>query len=152
MHQRRQERDPVSRRMLSKKIHKQARQELRCWRTLWSEHLLTKFRNTKFIQKVNIDPVKQQACPIESDLFADFLGDLFKSPNLPEVVDRSTLQNIDPFSLEELNRSLQHLSNLRAADEDGLVAEMLKHGSDLMKDELLKSYNFILRTGEIEVS
>ena len=58
---------------LSKQIYKIARKELRAWRTLWSEHLLQRFRNTKYLQKVMVDPIQSSACPIEVENLTEFL-------------------------------------------------------------------------------
>ena len=46
--QRKETRDRNGRRILSKRIHKQARRELREWKLKWTEHLLEKFENTKY--------------------------------------------------------------------------------------------------------
>ena len=78
IYQRRHCRDNLERRNLSKAISKVSRQELRRWRTLWADHLLQRFRNTKYLQKVNIDPIQNKACPIDDDSFADFLENYMK--------------------------------------------------------------------------
>ena len=101
---------------------------------------------------MNIDPATQHTCQIEFDIFTNFLEDFLKPSHPAEVIDRSTPQNIDSFPLKQANRSLQHPSNLRKAAKGSRAAEKRKHDSSLMEDELLKSYNFILRTGEIEAS
>ena len=77
--QRRAARENPERRQLSKAIAKQARKELRSWRTLWANHLLERLKNTKFLQKINVDPVKSVACPVDSSDFAVFLNNLFTS-------------------------------------------------------------------------
>ena len=63
IYQRRHSSDNSERKRLSKAIYKMSRQELRKWRTIWADHLLHKFRNTKHLQKINIDPIKSRACP-----------------------------------------------------------------------------------------
>ena len=65
--------DPVLRRKLSKRIAKQPRKELRSWRHLCASHLLGRFENTKFLEKIKVDMVISSACPVEPDDFADFL-------------------------------------------------------------------------------
>ena len=97
-----------------------------------------------------MDPVDRKACPIDDASFAHFLGDLFASPTLRDDVDVSDLRRIPLLSLEEDESSLKNLSNLRAADDDGLCAEMFKYGSLRLKKELLKSFNCILRLDEVE--
>ena len=44
------------------------------------------------------------------------------------------------------------MANLKAADEEGLCMEMFKYGSSRLKKELLKCFNSIFRTGEIDDS
>ena len=44
---------------LSKAVCEQARSELRCWRSLWANHLLARFSNLKYLQKVNSSLVKK---------------------------------------------------------------------------------------------
>lgn len=50
------------RKRLSKEILKQSRKELRKWRTIWAQHLLTRFKDTKRIHKINDEPVSQEKC------------------------------------------------------------------------------------------
>ena len=49
--QRKEARDIQRRRDLSKSILKQARRELRIWKSKWNEYLLQKFENRKYLQK-----------------------------------------------------------------------------------------------------
>ena len=75
--ERRNTRHLETRKILSKRISKLIRRELRIWRSKWTDHLLTTFSNLKFIKKINTAPVQNQACPIEGEQFADFLSTLF---------------------------------------------------------------------------
>ena len=81
IYQRRHCRINSQRKQLSKDILKLARQELRKWRTMWANYLLEKFRNTKYLQKVNIDPIHSTTCPIDDDDFADFFGAVICRPS-----------------------------------------------------------------------
>ena len=73
------------------------------------------------IYKINLDPVRAKACPVEKEDFESFLRNLFHSSNpLSTDIDRSVLLGIPPFSDEELDKALRELSNLRCADEIGL--------------------------------
>ena len=69
--ERRRCQDRHRRTQLSKGISKLSRRELRAWRLLWSEHLLRKFRNTKYLQKIMIGPVHGKAYPVEDADFAN---------------------------------------------------------------------------------
>ena len=48
--------------------------------------------------------------------------------------------DIPPFQFEELERVLKGMTNLRGADEDGVVVEMIKYASKSFKDTLLSFY------------
>ena len=69
IHERRICHDRHERQRLSKSINKQTRKELRAWRTLWADHLLEKFRRTKYLQKINIEPDIGKAYPIDEKDF-----------------------------------------------------------------------------------
>ena len=56
---RRYSREPIERCQLSKDINQFTRQELRKWRTMGSMYLLEKFEDTKQLQKIILDPVKE---------------------------------------------------------------------------------------------
>ena len=149
IYQRRHSRIHSERKRLSKDIFKFARQELRKWRTMWADRLLNKFRNTKHLQKINIDPIQSKACPIDDADFADFLENLFEPP--AEEIDREwnyALVTIPLFVMDDLKKALTQLSNLRCCDNDGITAEMIKYSSDAMKTEILKHFNKALHSGE----
>ena len=149
IYQRRHCRINLERKRLSKAIFKLARQELRTWRTMWADCLLTKFRNTKHLQKINIDPIQSQACPIDDADFAEFLEQLFEAP--PEDIERAwnyPLVSIPLFVMGDLDKALSQLSNLRCCDEDGITAEMIKYNSDGMKAAILTNFNSALHSGE----
>ena len=140
IYQRRHCRVNLERKKLSKAIFKLARQELRVWRTMWADHLLHKFRNTKHLQKVNIDPIQSRACPIDDADFADFLENLFERP-LGEV-DRAwdySLMDIPLFGMDDFKKALAELSNLRCCDDDGVIAEMIKYSNEEMRVDILKT-------------
>ena len=73
MLQRKETRDTNGRRILSKRIHKQARRELRAWKTKLTEHLLGKIENTKYLQTIKVTAARSAACPIDAEAFASFL-------------------------------------------------------------------------------
>ena len=75
---------------------------------------MEKFRNTKFLQKINIDPVKSSACSIDPDDFADFLKDIFADSNVDNFeTNGANLSRIPSFTDAELEDALKQLSNLR---------------------------------------
>ena len=66
--------------------------------------------------------------------------------------DKGILRSIDAFSHDELSKALYELSNLRCADEVGIVAEMLKYSSSKFRTELLRIFNDSLHSGEFDES
>ena len=132
-----------TRKDMSKKIQKQVRKEVRLWKTKWAEYLLLKFMNTKYFQKINISQIRSAACPIDSEAFASFLEELFSNEAhlIASDDEKMKIQDIPPFQFEELERVLKGMTNLRGADEDGVVVEMIKYASKSFKITLLSFYN-----------
>ena len=62
------------------------------------------------------------------------------------------LRQIPDFTIDELDVALKKMSNLKCENANGMVAEMLKHGSLLMREEILKCFNDIPKSGVIEES
>ena len=92
INRRRSERRPEEMKILSHQILRLARKELRAWRSLWANHLLKKFRNTRFLQKINEDPIQKKHCPIEDDNFAEYLEKLYAEEHpISSMIDKSLL-------------------------------------------------------------
>ena len=101
-------------------------------------------RNTKYLQKVHIDPVHSTACPVDPDNFADFLVNIFDGPTANAAdIDLDSLSLIPRFTLGELKIALSQLSNLRCGDADGMISEMFKYGSGTLHMHLLNCFNDI---------
>ena len=77
LRQRRQEQNRDQRKNLSRQIQRVARREFRAWRSLWANHLLDQYRNIKFLQRINTDPIQRKSCPIEDHQFANYLEELY---------------------------------------------------------------------------
>ena len=144
--QRKEVRDIQRRRDLSKSILKQARRELRIWKSKWIEYLLQKLENTKYLQKIRSAPIRSSACAIDTEEFASFVGILYSSTNPLTITDedKKMIQSIPIFSLQELDSTLKAMSNLRSTDEDGLVVEMIKYANTEFKETLNIFFNEIL--------
>ena len=103
--------------------------------------------------KVDISPTQGQACFIEAKDFRDFRQELLNSETpLVADTDKGILHSIDAFSHDELSKPLRGLSNLRCADEVGIVVEMLKYNSPKFRNELLGISNGSLHSGEFDES
>ena len=121
---------------------------------MWDEHLLQKFENTKYLQKINSAPRQASACPIESEDFASFLRNIFasSSPLIPSNLDKEQIQRIPQFQMEELDIALQSMVNLKSADESGIVIEMVKHATNTFKENLVSLFNQTLMDASFEDS
>ena len=62
------------------------------------------------------------------------------------------IQFIQMFTLDELERALKAMSNLRSADEDGIVVEMIKYANIQFKEALIIFFNQILMEGIFDES
>ena len=62
------------------------------------------------------------------------------------------IQSIPIFALEELERALKAMSNLRSADEDVIVVEVIKYMNLQFKEALLILFNQILMDGTFDES
>ena len=105
------------------------RKELRLWKFKYTEYLLSKFENTKHLQKIHKAPIQSLACPIDKEDFEYFLGSLFSfsNPQIPNDEDKHSIRSIPIFSLKELEMALKSMKNLKNADESDIVTEMIKY-------------------------
>ena len=62
------------------------------------------------------------------------------------------IQSIPIFVLEELERALKAMSNLRSADEDGIVVEIIQFANIQFKEALCIFFNQILMEGTFDES
>ena len=66
--------------------------------------------------------------------------------------DRISIQSIPSFSLNELETALKKIANLRSADKDDVVVEMIKHADAPCKEILLQFFNKILIDSDFDES
>ena len=125
------------------KIHKQSRKELRTWKTKRAVHLLSRFENTKYFQKIISSPIQSSAYSIDAEKFKQFCGLFFSSsdPLLPNDEDKTLIRSIPSFSLPELEIALKGMANLRGADKDGMEIELINYSSISFKESLLYIFN-----------
>ena len=60
------------------------------------------------------------------------------------------IAQIPEFSMSELRNAVKSMSNNQAADKHVIVIEMIKYTDTDFYEALLKAYNDILQTGQIE--
>ena len=96
------------------------------------------------MQKFDIDPIKKKACPLDAEDFHIFLKELFMSEFQDGAQpDLSILKEIPEITFKELEKALQSIANMRCADNEGIVAEMIKYGSRSRKDCILYNFNHL---------
>ena len=84
------------------------------------------------------------------DEFADELRKLFYA-NPPRPCRPHVLTEI-AWSMSELISAVRRMKVNKAADEVGLVVELLQHAPNLFLQELLRLYNHVLHTGDVPTS
>ena len=148
---------------VSKEIRKQVRKLTAKERRSHISDMLDKFADLKNIHRIKTRKKRQLMISamdrngVETtdrqsiaDIFADFYRELYASPRQeqPEP-NRGTKGQVKPFSLEEIQRQLKRLKSKRAADGDGVVAEMLKYGGIQLQIALQDMYNEILKDSKM---
>ena len=73
-------------------------------------------------------------------------------PLIPNNFDKDQIHRIPPFQMEELDIALQSMTNLKSADESGIVIEMVKHAANTFKESLISIFNQTLMDASFEDS
>ena len=126
LRQRKQQREPGARPVLSKQVAKDTRKALRAWRTQLTGQLLEKFEGLKGLQQLQALPTAAKGVDtVAADVFATFLGEIYSSVRECPAYDLDTVRQVPRFELEELTCVVQALKNGRCADTNNCVAEMI---------------------------
>ena len=88
---------------------------------------------------------------IDHDFFANFLSNIFASSD-PRAARfaRDLIEDIPRFSIDELVDAMSKMSNLKCADEHGLIIEMMKMVCPQPHRRLLDAFNHCLDDYEFE--
>ena len=144
---RRQTNDPQEQKQLSFQIRKLHRKELRDRKSNQMERLLEQSSNWKILRTMDSGTgrwLPEQPQPFE---FADLLEQLFAgNPGRPMVEPCLTEA---PWTMAELKKAITRLKTNKAADDVGLVAELLHHSPEVMLEALLHLFRTVLFTGEV---
>ena len=89
---------------------------------------------------------------IEAGTFANLLREVYESPNGQCEYDWLLIQRIPLFSLVELEHAFKNMANNRGADSSGLIVDMIKHGTEELRQCILEVFNNMLLSGSIEIS
>ena len=57
---------------------------MRKWKNLYTEYLLNKMRNTKLLQRIDVEPVKGTTCSADPNDFIKFWAKIFDAPSCEE--------------------------------------------------------------------
>ena len=93
-----------------------------------------------------------------ADVFATFYEDLYRCRPTDETADNTInhshdhVQDIPPFSFEEISDAINQLRNGKCKDTTGLIAEMLKAGGPLLHSQLQQLYNDVIAQDNVPPS
>ena len=148
---RRQRRTAISvqvRKSLSLEICRLHRQEVRSWKASNLSKLLNRAaKGASLRQMLCSYSGKKLPLQPQPDEFADDLEALFAG-NPPEPCRPSDLDET-PWTMGELQCAIHRLKVGRAADDVGLVIELLKHAPDEVLSVILNSFNTFLLRGNV---
>ena len=81
--------------------------------------------------------------------FADLLGNLFQGPVADDLPDIQPALTELPFSQDEMAAAIDRAKSGKAADDCGVVVEVLKNASVEYLEPLLTLYNKVLRSADV---
>ena len=145
---------------VSKQIQKEIKRVLGRRRQDKIEQILLEFRGLKDITLCTTAKRRSHIVEMEdehghkhsdqdgiAEVFASFYEKLYTGRKTVKgpVTARTQLK---PFTREELTDALSKMSKGKAADDSGIVAEMLKHGNKALLDAILNLFNDIVVGGQ----
>ena len=133
LQRRRAAHDRFERANLSKLIRKHLRQNMRRRRNARVSQILSEFKDVGQLDSAHIAPIRRietASLGPTPDMFRSCLGNIFVSDighetaTLASLDDSDCLGLVRPFALQDLGAVLVDLHYGKAADADGMVAEM----------------------------
>ena len=161
LQRRRAAHDRFERANLSKLIRKHLRQNMRRRRNARVSRILAEFKDLGRLESAHIAPIRRierASLGPTPDMFGSCLGNIFMSDighetaTLASLDDSDCLSLVPPFTLQELGAVLRDLHYGKAADADGMVAEMFKYSNIPLQTCLLDIYNSMIASGSFEMS
>ena len=148
MARRREESDIAQRKILSLTIRRQLYRERRRWRAERMEVYIGQASSWKLLRDLQRDlPVRRRLVEQPpADEFAAELSRLFS--DLPLALGRQRGRPEEDFSMSEMKRALARLRSNKAADEAGVVGELLQHSPEELQVEILRRFNEVQRNHE----
>lgn len=145
---------------VSKLIQKETRAILRARRRAAIEVLLHESKSVKSLttgvhvkKRSLIGSVRDRDGNIQTErnqiagVFADFYEDLYQSKleATEAAIDSQPHEEVEPFSMKELEKEIRSLRKRKAKDKAGIIAELLKAGGTALKTALLTLYNAVIK-------
>lgn len=149
---RRDTRNTDARKQISKQLFRETRRAYRKWRTQWAHLLLSRYRDVKTFHRSTADMSDQKQCAIDPSILARFLQDIYASDNAQPHRADDLIASIPLFTPADFSLAVRHMANLRCEDEDGIVIEMIKHGSPKLHTVILDYFNRLLRGLDLDPS
>jgi hypothetical protein len=149
----------AERREVSKQIQREIRRVRRVKQHQKIAETLERFENLKripsiktvrkrtlIVKMVNKDGKAESDRMSIANISADFCEQLYASRHESHIdaPHDDDSQNIDPFTRDELVKTIKDLNSNRCADSKGVKAEMLKYGGPKLVDVLLEMFNKVL--------
>jgi hypothetical protein len=148
---------------LGKRIQKVIRQRRAQERTDKIKEVLAEFRGLNRLSAILGPPKANGIAEIRAadgnlkhdkediaEAFACFYEDLYRSRGCVSHSDRYRVSSniaIDPFSLDELHEALKQMKPDKAADAQGICAEMISVDCPVLHDLILEVFNDVLKPG-----
>ena len=145
---------------ISKQLQKETKRALGRRRQDKIEQILLEFRGLKDIalcttakRRAHIVEMEDERGHKHSDqagiaeVFASFYEKLYTGQKTVKGPDTARTQ-LQPFTQKELTEALKKMSKEKAADDSGIVAEMLKQGNSALLDAILNLFNDIVVGGQ----
>ena len=148
--QRKKSQSPEERRMLSKRIFKLSRQELRVRKTSSIQQTPEEFKDLVRLGDASRQPIRRKAKEgPDFDKCAELLAEVYRSSQDQVPEDATTRVPIPVCTLEELCKVVSRMSKRKCADRAGIIAEMFLYGGDCLLTYLVSFFNDIILTGRV---
>ena len=143
------------RRDISKKIQQKMRQAIRKYKDQQIDQVLEEFQDLNRLQQIGIqNKIAESHDKLKDDDFAEMLQAIYADSNVSScpIDNFDILPQIASFTMFDLEQALSKMKCKKGADHHGIVMEMIKYGSQKLKDHILAFFNNFLNDHHIEQS
>ena len=149
---RRNTRNPIERRVLSKQIWRESRKILRRQQTIRTTKVLEEFRDLDRLGHIAKPLSRKARQGPDFDSCSQLLKQVYTSDdtNDGDSSDLHSLETAIPeFTTQEVMTAVSQMAKGRTTDRNGVVLEMFLYGGELLLNYLTYTFNSILMTGNI---